>query len=34
MKISMDKVDKTEALSFGYVLNDFRDIENITFWTD
>lgn len=34
MKMSIDRVDKVEAQTFGYIINDFREIETITLWTD
>ena len=32
--MSLDKVAMPEAQVFGYILNDFRDIESVQIWSD
>lgn len=34
MKMSLDKVAMPEAQVFGYILNDFREIETVQLWSD
>lgn len=34
LKTSLDAVEKTEAVLFGYILFDFREFESISIWSD